>query len=328
MSDDARTAYVVPAGKDMTVSLGTLESGSVLRLGILPLCSSDAVVEGRVYVGNRLVNTVRVPDGQRWRDYRIEMSGYGQPGEPCRVVLDSPFPFQLAPCELVSTLATRPNVLVFLVDTLRPDHLGSYGYHRNTSPNLDAFARDAVRFTHMVSQSSWTRPAVASLFTGAYPSVHGARDRADVIHGDIPTLAEALRDAGYEGHGYVSNPNVLPVWGFSRGFSRYVNATAKAGKHANDGLVVDAAIAGLRNVMGRPWYLYVHTVGPHAPYEPPAPYERRFVTSSELGGKEEIERRRTIDLYDGEIAFTDAQFGRLVDELKRQGTYNNSLIIV
>jgi arylsulfatase A-like enzyme len=111
-----------------------------------------------------------------------------------------------------------PNLIVYLIDTLRADHLGSYGYARETSPTLDALAAEGVLFENAYSQSSWTRAAVGSLFTGLFPSRHGAVRRDHRLRDDAPTLAEILQRAGYYTAAFISNPNVLPIFGFTRGF--------------------------------------------------------------------------------------------------------------
>ena len=109
---------------------------------------------------------------------------------------------------------SRPHVIIYLVDTLRPDHLGAYGYLRQTSPALDAFAREATLFTHAHAQASWTRPSVGSLFTGRFPSGHGAVRRENSLRRDVPTLAEILKQLGYRTAGFITNPNILPIFGF------------------------------------------------------------------------------------------------------------------
>jgi len=211
---------------------------------------------------------------------------------------------------------------------LRLDHLGCYGYERDTSPHIDAFAKDAIRFTQLMPQSSWTRPVVASLFTSTYPNIHGANDRPDVLREGLPSFAQALERAGYETHGFMTNPNCLPVWGFGGDFTRYKDVESEQYLTTNDAKVVDEAIAAVRNAQGRPWYLYVHTMGPHDPYTPPAPFDKRFLRENPSPDPVQAKRERLEDLYDGEIAFTDLQIGRLFDALKETGQYDSSLVII
>src|SRR5439155_5723351 len=126
-----------------------------------------------------------------------------------------------APAGRESRAVRRPSVIVYLVDTLRADRLGCYGHDGPTSPNLDAFARDAILFDDAVAESSWTRASVASFFTGLPARVHGVNGRADALPEQAVTVASLLREAGYETVGFVTNGNVAPVYGFDRGFERF-----------------------------------------------------------------------------------------------------------
>ena len=112
-------------------------------------------------------------------------------------------------------------MLIYLVDTLRADRLGVYGYDKPTSPNLDALAGDGIVFSHGLAQSSWTRPSVASLLTGLHPRSHGVNSRADALSETATTLAVALGAAGYQTAAFVTNGNVSPTYGFDLGFDDF-----------------------------------------------------------------------------------------------------------
>ncbi len=322
-SGEWRDTKLVPAGSNVA-NLGPVWPESALRLAFVPKGMLSDPPVARAYAGSDLISEVRPDNPLLWNDQYISLATYA--GKPCSVVFTAETDLFVAQCELTHPPATQPNILVFLIDALRPDHLGCYGYERDTSPCMDALACDGIRFNTAISQSSWTRPAVASLLTSTYPAEHAAKDRADVMRQDLPTLEGILRDAGYETQGFMSNPSCLPTWGLGNDFTRYVDVDSDIVDPGKDAVVVDEALAALRNVAGRPWFLYVHTIGPHEPYEPPSPYDRRFV--GDPTSKEEAERTRQCDLYDGEIAFSDAQFGRLVDELQHLGLYDNTLIVV
>lgn len=240
----------------------------------------------------------------------------------------------------------RPNVLLYLVDTLRADHLGAYGYHRPVSPHVDALAREGLRFTRAYAASGWTRTSVASLLTGLSPVDHRVLGREDALPRALPTLAERLARAGWETVGFSSNDNVSPHFGFDRGFGRFVEL---AGPRANDGdaaEIHDAVLHWLGNRdAGRPFFAYVHTIDPHDPYSPPEPYRSRFAprrrTALERVDPVEIRAALAADpeltpaairddfeaLYDGEIAYGDAHFGALLAELRRRGLYDETLIV-
>lgn len=242
--------------------------------------------------------------------------------------------------------ATRANVLIYLIDTLRADHLGVYGYHAPTSPNIDAFAGDATRFERALAQSSWTRPAVASLFTGLDPRSHGVVRPDSVLSEGIPALAGLLRDAGYATHAVVTNGNLAPAFGFGRGFDeyRYLREVGPPEMHRLSDRVGEVALGWLGERRDdRPFLLYLHTTDPHAPYAPRAPQRRQFaadVRDPELGSVPMFRRlqegewphpdvnRQMAALYDAEIAFNDASFGSLLAGLRELDLYDPTLIVL
>src|SRR6185295_18549600 len=117
-----------------------------------------------------------------------------------------------------SAPAGRPrNVIIYLVDTLRADHVGCYGYAKPVSPRIDAFARHATLFHHVVAQSSWTRPSTATILTGLLPVTHGLHRRRHALSGQAVTLAETLRGRGFRTAGFVANGNVARGFGFAQG---------------------------------------------------------------------------------------------------------------
>jgi arylsulfatase len=193
--------------------------------------------------------------------------------------------------------ARPPNVLLIVVDTLRADHLPSWGYGRDTAPNLHAFSRGALRFTHAQTPRAKTSPAVASLMTGLYPHDHGVRDLTTPIAPGVPLLAEAFRDAGYATCGIVGNFVLQDARsGLARGFDTWVedlpdaagvppeHVPQRTARSLTDGALValglaapdPAAPAGPREPVvpdGRPWLLYLHYMDPHGSYAPPAEHD-------------------------------------------------------
>lgn len=229
--------------------------------------------------------------------------------------------FWIACALAAAALAPRPNVVLYLVDTLRADHLGVYGYERDTSPALDRWAEQSVVFERAYAPSSWTRPSVVSLLSGLDPIRHGVEDRLDAIPGDVRLLSETLKENGYATLAAVTNPNVLPAWGFGRGFDVFDDLDS-AGHGTRADAVTDHVAAALEGLdRSRPFFLYVHVLDPHAPYEPPPPFDERYPRSPALPAKLSIGR------YDGEIAFVDSQFGRLLDTLERHGLGDDTLVL-
>jgi len=226
--------------------------------------------------------------------------------------------------------AEAPNVVLYVIDTLRADHLGCYGYSRATSPSLDAFAHDAVRFARAYSTSSWTRPATASILTGLHPLRHRAITRANPIVADVPLLSELLHGAGYRSEGFVTNVHVSSRWGFGRGFDSYEDVEEVA--HSNRSDAVNREVLDHLGKIQPPFFLYLHVLDPHSPYDAPPPFADKWrehgtgpVQPHEVAslGVEEV-----VAAYDQEIAYTDHNFGELVAELKRRGWYDNSIIVV
>jgi arylsulfatase A-like enzyme len=183
-------------------------------------------------------------------------------------------------CRELAGRALAPQAPVVLVvnDTMRRDRLGVYGGLART-PVFDAFANENLRFDHAYSQAPWTRPAIASLFTGLYPAQHGVgmergeeRKRPRALAPEIATLAELLRDAGYRTAAFVSNPWMEERFGFDQGFDLYDASFARWGIGEDgpklDGTAVsDKALAWLAGVPdGTPFFVYVHTLDSHRPY--------------------------------------------------------------
>jgi len=239
--------------------------------------------------------------------------------------------------------AGRPhNVILYLVDTLRADHLGCYGYSRPVSPRVDAFARQAVLFRHTVAQSSWTRPATVTLLTGLLPRTHGVNGRKDKLADGALTLAEMLRARGYQTAGFVTNGNVARSFGLGQGFETYeLLPRRQSAATTVNAVAAEWLRAGRRG--DTPFFLYLHSVEPHAPYNPPLPFRQRFapevvdetltrmrvlhrLEEGKLAPTPEL-RRSLLDLYDAEIAANDAAFGELIDLLVQRGLWEDTVIV-
>jgi arylsulfatase A-like enzyme len=232
--------------------------------------------------------------------------------------------------------STYPNIVIYLVDTLRPDHLGLNGYERNTSPRLDAFARDSVVFDAAFSVSGWTKPAVASVLSGVNPPRHGAVTRTDALPGGVTVLGEFLSPLGYHTAAVVTNPNIIPYWGFDQGFDEFYSLLEETGRHrADSDTVNEYTFRYLAATTYRPFFLYLHTLDPHSPYSPPAPYNAMFTDDPPEEARPSMvtpelpveDFEKIVALYDGEIAFNDEQFGLLLDHLKKQGLYDDAMIV-
>ena len=242
---------------------------------------------------------------------------------------------------LASPKAKAPLAIVYLVDTLRADHTTPYGYSRDTTPELAKFAKDAVVFETAISASSWTKPSVASIFTSQLPGRHRAVQLRDPLddRGHF-TLAEMLKEKGYVTGAVIANSVIYSAGTqFEQGFDFYAGihgAGDKTSKVVEAGPLIDTALQWIDSRSGLPGFLYVHTMDPHVPYTPPPPFDRKYephpspdyaADDPRTGYKEPADRDRLIAQYDGEIAYGDQEFGRLVRELKSRGLYDDALII-
>ncbi len=229
----------------------------------------------------------------------------------------------------------RPNVALITLDTTRRDRLGFHGYSRPTSPNLDALAARSVVFDRAVAASSWTLPSHASIFTGRFPSSHGAdydpegplrltqaidgpeewaEYRASGLSPKETTLAVLLRDQGYQTGAVVGGPWMKRIFGLDSGFETYdeegigdVN-----GRLASE--VTTAALEFLERAES-PFFLFLNYFDPHGPYEAPSPFGGSF-------GQEPSDR------YDEEILYMDHHLGRFLEGMNRRGFFEDSLILV
>jgi arylsulfatase A-like enzyme len=239
-----------------------------------------------------------------------------------------------------------PDVFVYLIDTLRTDHLGIYGHPEAVSPHIDAFAKDAVLFEHAIANSPWTKPSVASLFTGVWPATHNVLAKGQALPREAVTLAELLHPAGMQTVAFVANGHVTDRFGFDQGFDLFVflqPPDSKTRVPPGSDLVNQHVFDWLSDrAADRPLFLYVHTVDPHTPYAPPASFRNAFASAVRdpgMGSREALRRRHesrvTEDfirdlkaLYTAEVAFNDESFGLLLDRLKRLDLYDDALIVL
>jgi arylsulfatase A-like enzyme len=171
-------------------------------------------------------------------------------------------------------------VIIVDIDTLRADHLGCYGYQRPTSPNIDAWSREAIRFEWTFSQAPYTPPSQSSIFTGLYPSVHGRISKEHVLRDELTTIAEIFSDHGYATGGFVDGANMASIFGMGQGFEVYDDV---GGGLAEIG---PKAAGWLREHAGEKFLLLIHTFDVHHPYDrTPEPFNSAFLDEIELPGE-------------------------------------------
>jgi hypothetical protein len=253
---------------------------------------------------------------------------------------------------VAATGAPAPDLVLVLVDTLRADHLGAYGYPRPSSPNIDALAARGLRFERAYAHSGWTLPSVASLLTGRLPHEHGAgraatgEGRFGRIPDHVRTLAEDLAASGYATHAIVNNTFLAPGFGFARGFDGYDYRGATNLEHRSALDSVARALDWL-DAAPRPAFLLLHLMEPHFDYRPPDDLHGRFAPgspTSEAGSLDRERVLRALDLdqadlpeaqrawlvarYDEEVLAVDRAVGALARGLERRGRLRDTLLVL
>jgi arylsulfatase A-like enzyme/Flp pilus assembly protein TadD len=227
--------------------------------------------------------------------------------------------FTPACCLCSAAESLRLNVVLISIDTLRADHLGCYGDKQIQTPNIDQLAAEGTRFAKAFTPVPITLPAHAALLTGAFPLATGMHDFiGNKLPASATTLATALLREGYTTAAFVSAAVLDSRFGLNQGFDTYYDHFNLGGAdevhldsiQRRGDQTMDEALKWLGANPRHPFFLWVHLYDPHTPYDPPEPYASRY-------------RARP---YDGEIAFADAQVGRLLSHLKQAGLLPNTVI--
>lgn len=244
---------------------------------------------------------------------------------------------------------SAPNVLFVMVDTWRADHTSFLGYERETWPEIGRLAEESgVVFERAVSQAPWTKPSVGTMFTSLVPSRHGAISHMPVDSGrrwvSLPnqhyTLAEYFAAAGYETFGVSVNPNVCEETGFAQGFRRFYFPYGRIN-------IAEDVLASAQEMLdeqdgSRPFFCYVHITDPHYTYDAPAPFRRRWDTSTEdtvVIDHEVIKNfhlrkfdftdeqmQRLVNAYDEELLYTDSQLGPFIRQVRER--WPNTVVVL
>ncbi len=246
----------------------------------------------------------------------------------------------------------RPNIILYVVDTLRADRLSLYGYRHRTSPQLERLAKHAIVFDNAYAAGSYTSPSITALFSSRFPSE--VRGRLAVDGPAQQTLAEVLRAAGYQTAGFQANLLCMPELGYGRGFDRYDRLGHVEGETrakvtvANATALHAAAMDWVRQRdPDRPFFLYLQSMDVHFPYQPPAPFRDMYVAAAPVKPTPEIvEQLKHIvpdsdaaalfetlnalspERYDGAVAYVDHSLGALFATLERMGLMDDTIVVV
>src|SRR5205807_3487793 len=214
-----------------------------------------------------------------------------------------------------------PNVVFITIDTLRPDHLGCYGDKQIRTPNIDTLAADGTRFERAYTAVPVTLPSHTVIFTGTYPTLSGVHDfAANKLSPTQATLASVLKDNGYTTGAVIGSAVLDSRFGLNHGFDFYYDhfdfnrlQESNLDEMERPGnIVADVTLDWLSKNYQKKFFLWMHLYDPHYPYRPPAPYSEQYKDRP----------------YDGEIAFADAQVGRLITFLKANGLYRKTVIVL
>lgn len=236
--------------------------------------------------------------------------------------------FLLLPLACTGLSTDRPNVLLIIVDTLRMDRLECYGARTVETPASSALSREGIRFENAITPAPYTLPSICSILTGLYPYRHQVRDNEMNLHESLTTLAEVFREAGYRTGAVVGSavlarernlaqgfdhydddfPDSLPVYG-----KKYRELNMRLGSRAQRraGDVTTRALEWIREERDGPFFLFAHYFDPHTLYDPPPPYDSLYATTP----------------YEGEVAYTDEQVGRLLDGLDDAGLREKTMVV-
>jgi choline-sulfatase len=310
-------------------SMGDQDTSVVSRIGIdnsrlsqWPLTRPPATLSPKTGEGGKsTISTLpSPPSGERGKGVR----GYGAIGRVCQIHNTS-----FVEHNGLFAAAQRPgipksNVILITIDTLRPDHLGCYGYKAIQTPHIDKLASESARFTTVVSQVPQTLPSHCTILTSTYPMFHGIRDNVGYKLDDSKTtLAEVLKRQGFQTGAFVGSFVLDSRFGLSQGFDTYDDhfnpeknpdgflKLEELERRAEE--VVDHAVQWLEKTnSSSPFFAWIHLYDPHDPYDPPPPFKARYRSKP----------------YDGEIAYTDEQVGKLMAFLNRKGLYDKTLIVL
>ena len=243
--------------------------------------------------------------------------------------------------------ANRQNVILISLDAVRADHLGCYGYRRDTTPVLDKLAEDSAVFLNTISAAPYTLPSHSTMLTGLFPTTHGALRVSDTLDPSIPTLADRLRGQGLITAGFTGGGLMRANFGFSHGFDEYHDQVGPPTTPDCVTPLMAEVSSWMDRSVGAGFFLFLHTYQAHDPYCPPDGTGSKFLDKDadwtccrlpEIVGLagvhryrrlSEAKRRNIIALYDADIHFLDtALIGALRDELKRRSLYDRTLIII
>jgi arylsulfatase A-like enzyme len=317
----------MPERAHISTGLGIINSGAPVKFSIT---AKQGASEKQLF-------TQEVNRNDRWHDAKIDMSEYANREIGIVFKTDCEDKRQVAlwsnpilyearaprsePYAREAESSLRPddiNVVVYLIDALRADHLDAYGYSRETGPTIRSLAQDGVRFARCFSQETWTKPSVASLFAGVPAAVHRTRRVGEMVPDSLVVLAEILRESGYATGAVLENGQAGGETNLGRGLSHLSHPRGR--KYTTR----TKEIAGFAEMhRDRPFFLYIHGMDVHAihgKYSPPKGLRHLYASSGE--------EPTDMDLYDACILSADNKLQTLITILKELDVYDDTLLII
>jgi arylsulfatase A-like enzyme len=245
--------------------------------------------------------------------------------------------------------AAAKNVVVLLIDTLRADRIRAYTKSsRVKTPVLDAIAGEGAVFEDSQSPENWTKPSVASVLTGLYPATHRTKQSESVLSANALMVSEVFKQAGFSTGTFLANGYVSDKFGFKQGWDAYTNYIREGKSTSAENVFRDAGNWVEKNKDKR-FFLYIQTIDPHVPYDPPAEFLKMYQSQPYAGTIKpratpdllekakrvppkvtftDVDRAYLSDLYDAEISYHDHYLGSFIERLKKLGLYDDTILVV
>jgi arylsulfatase A-like enzyme len=342
---DSATIYVVPPPKGLLTGSARSVDGAQARL----IVSTRLDGEPEVQLASLSLAAAPQPFSLPLDDVGGKPMALTLTAQEGAVALGSPA------IQVPSTVLEKPsgkpvaqNVVIVLIDTLRADRVAAYSPKTRVKADaMHALAQESALFERMTVAENWTKPSVASLLSGLYPSTHGAKGSEDKLPSSVLLLSEHLKARGYDTAGFVANGYVSSKFGFERGWKTWTNYVREGKRNRAEFVLGEAGKWLETRKADKPFFLYVHTIDPHVPYFPPRRYVEMYdsqpydgpiegaKTAHQLGkikGKgmviNERDKQRLEALYDGEVTYHDDQLALFVEKMRQLGFLENTALIV
>ncbi len=367
INGDTRDAFLLAPSEERTLSfpggtrrvkfaVGIRESSRAELLGEAVLTVSDVSdgPEGAV-IYSKCLEARSENFNKAWREVALDLPGTSSAKEvklrvkiepDKRVTVRSGDNAYSVTAPRVSGKKSPRKIIFIVMDAVRADHVGCYGYNRATTGNIDRFAEDSVRFDSAFVQGDWTLSAFMSMLTSMYPSAHHVY-HDEVYHSlnkDVLTLPAALRKEGFITRGYFTHKRVMSHFGFARGFDSHIfRQCDKRWNIATAEDVTARAIDMMEFHNDDDLFLMLHYFDTHQPCDPPAPYSemfdkaygrkiidnvRRKLSENKSAGFDSKDLVNFIARYDSEIYQVDAKIGTILEHLKRKGHYDDAMVVI